>query len=94
MTSIRLPVSTSLTSRTERSWPIASGVSASGNGTESRSGRTGRASGRFERTSAVVASPSRGRDVDAHASRSSIGTRLTSLSGRASGTSISSSPSS
>jgi len=30
ITSIRLPVSTSLTSSTERSWPTASGVSVSG----------------------------------------------------------------
>ena len=41
MTSIRLPASTSLTSWTERSWPTASGVSVSGSGTVSRSGRTG-----------------------------------------------------
>ncbi len=45
MTSIRLPASTSLTSWTERSWPIASGVSVSGNGTVSRSGSTGSVSG-------------------------------------------------
>ena len=41
MTSMRLPASTSLTSWTERSWPTASGVSVSGSGTVSRSGRTG-----------------------------------------------------
>ena len=45
MTSIRSPTSTSLTSRTERSWPTASGVSVSGKVTESRSGRTGSSSG-------------------------------------------------
>src|SRR5829696_1667991 len=55
---MRLPVSTSLTRLIERSWPIASGVSVSGNGTLSRSGRIGNASGRFVRTSAVAASPS------------------------------------
>ena len=45
MTSMRLPASTSLTSWIERSWPIASGVSVSGRGTASRSGRTGSVAG-------------------------------------------------
>ena len=45
MTSMRLPASTSLTSWIERSWPIASGVSVSGRGTVSRSGRTGSVAG-------------------------------------------------
>jgi hypothetical protein len=45
MTSVRSPARTSLTSWTERSWPTASGVSVSGSGTVSRSGRTGSTSG-------------------------------------------------
>ena len=45
MTSMRSPASTSLTSRIERSWPTASGVTVSGNGTISRRGSTGRAAG-------------------------------------------------
>ena len=40
MASIRSPPSTSLTSRIERSWPTASGVSVPGKATESRSGST------------------------------------------------------
>ena len=46
MTSIRLPARASLTSWMLRSWPMASGVSVSGSGTVSRSGRTGSAEGR------------------------------------------------
>src|SRR5919106_1784389 len=57
MASIRLPASTSFTSVTDRSWPIASGVSVSGNGTLSRSGRIGSVSGRLVRTAASVGSP-------------------------------------
>ena len=59
ITSIRLPASTSLMSVIERSWPIASGVSASGNGTLSRSGSTGSAFGRAVSRSPVTASPLR-----------------------------------
>ena len=43
--SIRLPLSTSFTSLIERSWPTASGVSVSGNGTLSLSGSSGSTSG-------------------------------------------------
>src|SRR3954447_10146241 len=46
MTSMRLPRRTSSTSATERSWPTASGISVSGSGIVSRSGRTGGVRGR------------------------------------------------
>ena len=92
MTSIRSPPSTSLTSLIECSWPTASGVSVSGNGTLSLSGSTGSASG-----SRVCTSRSCGPSPEAGISitrPSPIGTRRAVSSGRASGTSTTSIPSS
>src|SRR2546429_7090583 len=58
---MRLPASTSLTSLIERSWPTASGVSVSGKATVSRSGKTGRASGRSRETPRSIAPSAPGR---------------------------------
>ncbi len=60
MTSIRSRPSTSLISVIDRSWPMASGVSVSGNGTASRSGSTGSVAGSSRSTpiSMSRASPS------------------------------------
>ena len=77
----------------ERSWPMASGVSVSGNGTLSRIGNTGSASGNAEVTGASTGSPfEEGMWIDHQPS--SIGTRRTVRSGRASGISTASMPSS
>ena len=103
ITSIRLPASTSLTSWIERSWPIASGVSVSGNGTVSRRGSTGSVPGivRDCPMSTVSPSPGDGGDLDHVLSTSmsdsdsgtSMGTRRERGSGAASGSSIRSIPS-
>ena len=77
----------------ERSWPMASGVSVSGNGTLSRIGSTGSASGSADVTRRLHGLAVRGGDVDAH-QPSSIGTRRTVCSGRARGISTASMPSS
>ena len=89
MTSMRSPASTSLTSWIERSWPIASGVSVSGSGTASRSGRTGSAPGtarwradldrrgprrrRRPRSRVARSTSSPSRDLDRHAARARLG---------------------
>ena len=62
---MRLPRRTSSTSATERSWPTASGISVSGSGIVSRSGRTGSVPGtaRGAPTSTSCSSPRVG-DLD------------------------------
>ena len=97
MTSIRSPASTSLTSWMLRSWPTASGVSVSGSGTVSRSGRTGSVGGQRPLGADVddVLGVGLVGDLDhrssAPSSRASPGTSIGTLrrvgSGRASGSS-------
>ncbi len=101
MTSMRLPPSTSLIRRTERSCPTASGVSVSGNVTASLSGSTGSADGRD--SAPVPSGPTCGK-LDRHSGipgppgpwprPPSIGTRRTASSWRTSGMSMRRMPSS
>ncbi len=71
--SIRSPPSTSLMSFTERSWPMASGVSMFGKVTVSFSGSTGRPGGSLHADLDLCRTAARLRDVDRHSGSSRPG---------------------